>query len=158
MELKHLIAVAPTGLSAVWPQIREEVAQIEAPDGFLPEDVYVNCKTANATLFLLMVGEKRVGWMVCRLQQPDLHIWQLKADAGYDVMTSFRDQLMDLARQANATMITFGSTLKAWAKVAPTHGFKMRMIVYETNVDPAPAQAPLDTVAADSNNSAVALQ
>jgi hypothetical protein len=161
MEQKHLMAVAPDMLSVVWPQIREEVATIEAPDGFLPEDVYAMCKSNGATLFLLMVGEKRVGWMVCRLQVPDLHIWQLKADAGYDVMTTFRDQLMDLARHANATKVTYGSTRKAWAKVAPDHGFKMRMIVYETGVDPAPKSVdsnqqslPLD----ESNKSEVAPQ
>jgi hypothetical protein len=153
MEQKHLIAVAPAMLATAWPQIREEVATIEAPDGFLPEDVYAMCKTGGATLFFLMVGEKRVGWMVCRLQQPDLHIWQLKADNGYDVMTTFRDQLMDLARQAQATTVTYGSTRKAWAKVAQDHGFKMRMIVYETPVD-----APKPPMSEESNNSEVAAQ
>jgi len=157
MDHKHLIAVTPAELVTVWPQIREQVATIEAPDGFLPEDVYLACKTGNATLFFLMAGEKRVGWMVARLLLPDLHIWQLKADAGYDVMTTYRAQLMDLARQANAASLTFGSTLKAWAKVAPSHGFKMRMIVYECKVDPAPVPPQLP-VANESNNSEVAAQ
>lgn len=162
MEQKQLLAVAPAMLATVWPQIREEVVLIEAPDGFIPEDVYTMCKTGGATLFMLHVGEKRVGWMVCRLQQPDLHIWQLKADNGYDVMTTFRDQLMELARTAGATTITYGSTRKAWAKVAVNHGFKMRMIVYETPVDaPVQAQAQGDQQSLpqnQSNNSEVAPQ
>lgn len=157
MSQKHFIAVAPAELVTVWPEIREQVATIQAPDGFLPEDVYLACKTGNATLFFLMDGEHRVGWVVARLMPPDLHIWQLKADAGYDVMTTYRAELMQLARQANATTLTFGSTLKAWAKVAPSHGFKMRMIVYECKVDPAPLPVQLP-VANESNNSEVAAQ
>ena len=155
--MKHLLAVSPAELTTVWPQIRDEAATIEAPDGFLPEDVYMACKTNNSTLFFLMDGEKRVGWMVARLQLPDLHIWQLKADAGYDVMTSYRSQLMELARNAQASTITFGSTLKAWAKVAPSHGFKLRMIVYACPVDaPPPPPAPLRPPVDESNKSEVA--
>lgn len=141
---KQLIAIAPDNVSSVWHEIRDEVATIETPDGLIPEDVYFACKTNAAVLFFLMNEGKRVGWMVCRHIQPDLHIWQLKADAGYDVMTTFREELMSLARQAGAKKLTFGSTRKAWAKAAPEHGFKMRMIIYEATVD------------ASSNNSAVA--
>lgn len=151
--LKQIFAVSPANLGTVWPQIREEVARIEAPDKFIPEDVYAMCKSDGATLFMLHVDEKRVGWMVARLMLPDLHIWQLHAEEGYEVMSTFRAELMTLARQAGATTITFGSTRKAWAKVANNHGFKMRMIVYECPVDAAPSEA-----ANDSNNSEVAGQ
>lgn len=147
---KHFVAVAPAELSTVWPQIRDEVSTIETPDGFIPEDVFTACKTNNSTLFFLMEGEKRVGWMVARLQLPDLHIWQLKADAEYDVMTTFRSQLMELARNAGATAITYGSTRKAWAKVAVQHGFKIRMIVYASPVDPDPAKIPGQLPPADA--------
>src|SRR5579859_5524208 len=135
---KELLAVAPADLVTVWPTIRQEAAAIEAPDGFLPEDIYAMCKSNGATLFLLHVDGVRVGWMVARLMLPDLHIWMLRADNGYDVMHLFRDELMELARRAQATKLTYGSTRKAWAKVAQSHGFKMRMIVYECPVDLQP--------------------
>lgn len=142
--MNRLIAVAPADLGRYWPSIRENVSDIEAPDGFIPEDVYCACKTNGATLFLLEVDGKQVGHMVARLQLPDLHIWQVHAPNGYDVMTTFRDQLMELARSANATKLTFGSTRKAWAQVASKHGFAMRMVVYEAAVEPPkqPVQQP----------------
>lgn len=147
-----LIAVAPADLATVWPSIRHEAETIEAPDGFIPEDAYAMCKSSQSTLFFLEVDDKRVGWMIARLSLPDLHIWMLKADAGYDVMRMFRDQLMELARGAKAVNLTYGSTRKAWAKVAVEHGFKIRMIVYATPVD------PIKLPEIESNSSEVAAQ
>lgn len=138
-ELKRLIAIQPNDLSLVWPEIRAEVATIETPDGLIPEDVFMACKSNNAVLFMLQVGEKRVGWMVVRNFGTDLHIWQLRADNGYEVMTSFRPQLMEIARNAGCTKITYGSTREAWNKVSKQHGFKIRMVVYECPVDPIPS-------------------
>jgi hypothetical protein len=139
--MNKIVAVAPADLATVWPLIREELDTVEKPDGFISEDVYAMCKTGNAAFFFLEVDDKRAGWMVLRLMQPDLHIWMVRADNGYDVMTTFRPQLMEMARGANAQKLTFGSTRKAWAKVASEHGFKMRMIVYEINVEPPPVPA-----------------
>ena len=135
-ELKTLAAISPNDLSHIWPEIRAEVATIETPDGLIPEDVFMACKSNNAVLFMLNVGQKRVGWMVVRNFGTDLHIWQLRADNGYEVMTSFRPQLMEIARNAGCTKITYGSTREAWNKVSKQHGFKIRMVVYECPVDP----------------------
>lgn len=134
-ELKTLVAISPNDLSHIWPEIRAEVATIETPDGLIPEDVFMACKSNNAVLFMLNVGQKRVGWMVVRNFGTDLHIWQLRADNGYEVMTSFRPQLMEIARNAGCTKITYGSTREAWNKVSKQHGFKIRMVVYECPVD-----------------------
>lgn len=135
---KQLIAISPNDLNKYWPEIRAEVSTVETPDGFIPEDVYAMCKSNAATLFFLMADGQRVGWMVLRQLGTDMHIWQLKADSGYDVMRLFRAELMALARGANCNKITYGSTRKAWAKVSAEHGFSMRMIVYECPVDQAP--------------------
>lgn len=137
MNQKQLVAIAPNELSKIWPTIREEVATIETPDDLIPEDVYLACKTNSAVLFFLMFEEKRVGWMVVRQIGFDLHIWQLKADYGYDVMRVFRDELMEVARNAGCVKLTYGSTREAWNKVSKQHGFKIRMVVYETSVDAA---------------------
>lgn len=135
MEDKKLVAIQPNDLALVWPEIRAEVSTIEAPDGLIPEDVYMACKTNNAVLFMLVIDGKRVGWMVVRQFGSDLHIWQLRADNGYEVMKTFRPQLMEIARNANCTKLTYGSTREAWNKVSKQHGFKIRMVVYECPVD-----------------------
>lgn len=132
---KQIIAVQPAQLSEIWPQIREEVAAIECPDDFIPEDVFFHCKSNQATLFLLIVDGKRIGWMVLRQMGTCLHIWQLHAENGYDVMSQFRDELMEVARRAGCVKLTYGSSRKAWQKVAPSHGFKMQIVVWECPVD-----------------------
>lgn len=140
---KKLIAIAPIDLPRFWPEIRDEVATIDIPDGMISEDAYAMCRQNAATLFYLMLDDKRVGWMICRLALPDLHIWMLKAENDYDVMREFRPELMEIARGAKAKTLTYGSMRQAWAKVAPKHGFKMRMVVYECPVDPDPTSLPV---------------
>lgn len=56
------IPVAPDGLGAVWPRLRAPLATIEAPDGWLPEDVYVTLKMGGATLYLIVIDDKEVGF------------------------------------------------------------------------------------------------
>ena len=136
---KTLMAIAPADMPRYWPEIREEVASIEAPDGFIPEDVYSMCRQGQAYLFFMMVDGVRAGWIVVRTLGSDLHIWQVKAKIGYDVLRVFRDELMQLARNANAGKITYGSTRQAWNKIAAAHGFKVRVVIYESPIDPAPA-------------------
>jgi len=148
---KQLMAIAPDDLPQYWPEIREEVATIETPDGLIPEDVYGACRQSNATLFFLLVDGTRIGFMVVRGFGTDMHIWQLYAKIGYDVLRMFRPELMELARMANAKKITYGSTRQGWNKVAAQHGFKVRMVIYEAPVDAAPTQAANDDGGADND-------
>ncbi|WP_242560136.1 MULTISPECIES: hypothetical protein [Pandoraea] len=137
MPDRKLTAVAPADLPRIWPEIRCEVASVESPDGFIPEDAYAMCKAGEAVLFLLSVDDERIGWMVLRLLGTDLHIWLLYARPGHDPMTVFRGDLMTIAKGANppARKLTFGSSRPAWGKVAPKHGFRVRNVVYECDVD-----------------------
>ena len=148
---KVLLAIAPNDLPKFWPEIREEVASIEAPDGFIPEDVYTMCRQGNATLFFMMIDGVRAGWMVIRVLGTDCHVWQVKAKMGYDVLRVFRPELMQLARGANCTQVTYGSTRNAWNKVAASHGFKVRMVVYESPIDPPPAPPAANDGAPDND-------
>jgi hypothetical protein len=139
MPDRKLEAVAPAELSRVWPLIRDEVGKVEAPDGFIPEDAYAMCRAGDATLFLLHVDGERIGWMVLRLLGRDLHIWLLYARPGFDPMTVFRADLMEIARRITphpALKLTFGSTRPGWRRAAPKHGFRMRHVTYECEVDP----------------------
>lgn len=117
-------------LKEIWPRIRGKLSEIETPDDVIPEEVYAMCITNQATLFMLMVDGKEVGFMVCRLIAPDFHIWLLHADNGYEVLTQFREQLMEIAKKTGSQNITFGSRRRAWQQVAASHGFNVRMIVY----------------------------
>lgn len=136
---RKLEAVAPVDLPRVWPTIRSEIATVEAPDGFIPEDAYAMCRAGEAALFLLHVGDERIGWMILRLLGLDLHIWMLYAKPGYEPMSIFRADLMDIARKTTphaARKLTFGSSRRGWEKVAPRHGFRVRHVTFECDVEP----------------------
>jgi hypothetical protein len=132
---KRMAPVAPADLKYVWPSIRDRVAKIESPEETIPEEVYAMCVTNAATLFQLFIDDEPIGLLVVRLIQPDLHIWLLSADNGYDVMTTFRPDLMEIARRAGAQKLTYGSRRRAWQEVSKDHGFSVRMIVYEAKVE-----------------------
>lgn len=133
---RKLEAIAPADLSRVWPLIRDEVATIEAPEAFIPEDVYATCRANESTLFMLYADDVRIGWMVLRKIGSDLHIWLVYARNGFDVMSLFRPDLMEIARGSGTRKLTFGSTRRGWERVAPHHGFKLRQVVYECDVEP----------------------
>jgi hypothetical protein len=132
---REMIAIAPNQLKNVWPSIREKVANIESPEEIIPEEVFAMCASNQATLFILKVGGKEVGFMVVRLILPDLHLWLVHGENGYEIMSTFRTDLMKLAREVKATKITFGSRRRAWQQVSEKHGFKVRMIVYQADVE-----------------------
>lgn len=149
--MKQVLAVAPNQLSEVWPQIRKEVMEIETPDDMIAEDVFLHCKTGQASLFLLMVDGKRVGWMVLRQMGNAIHIWQAHGQNGYDILTQFRDELMGIARGANAVKLTYGSSRAAWQKVAAKHGFKMQIVIYECPVEAPKVPPSNDDTPSDSH-------
>lgn len=132
---KSLEAIKPADLKDVWPQIREAVASMDAPDHVIPEEIYAMCFTNQATLFILKVDGEPVGHAVVRLILPDLHLWQLYGKPGYEVISLFKPDLLELARNVGARSVTFGSSRKAWREVAEKHGFKPRMVIYELVVD-----------------------
>lgn len=136
---RKLEAIAPANLPRVWPSIRDEITSVEAPDGFIPEDAYAMCRSGEATLFLLYVDGARIGWMVLRMLGRDLHIWLLYARPGFEPMTIFREDLMHIARNATpypALKLTFGSARRGWERVAPQHGFRLRHVTFECDVEP----------------------
>ncbi|PRH10977.1 hypothetical protein C6T61_07335 [Burkholderia multivorans] len=140
MSDRKLIVVPPAELRDVWPTIRGQFDEIPMSDGTIPEEVFFACMNGSAVLCLLFVDGERVGWMVIHLIGRDFHIWLLWARNGFDVMSVFRADLMQMARVAGARMLTFGSSRRGWEKVAGHHGFKMRSTTYECPVDDLTAQ------------------
>ena len=133
-----LVTVPPEQLAAVWPRLRDSIISIEQPDGWLPEDVYCAVKMGGASLYLVMVNDIEVGFLVLRALQdfdgPRLHIWILHAYSDADVMAEFSDKLDDLARQIKATRITFGTTRRGWEKVAPRYHFSVRETIWKREI------------------------
>lgn len=130
--------LTPIELKAMWPRMREPVATLETPDGFIPEDVYLQCMTGDAVFGLLMADDFEMGFAVFKGIQDDLHIWQLKSFSSrsdVQIMKDFRPALMEWGKTIKKTYLTFGSTRPGWNKVAPAHGFKLRMAVFECPIE-----------------------
>lgn len=104
-------------------------------DGWLPEDVYLSLKTNGGTLYMVSIDGEEQGFLILRVLSdfdgPRLHIWVLHSFSKVDLMAEFDEELTAIARQVNASRITFGSTRKGWQKVAGKHGFTVRETVYE---------------------------
>lgn len=134
-ELKLL---TPVELKSMWPQLRAHVASLETPDGFIPEDVYLQCMTGAAVMAILMADEFELGFAVFKGIDDDLHIWQLKSftnRSDVQIMREYRSVLMTWAKTIGKSWLTFGSTRPGWNKVAPLHGFNLRMAIFECRVE-----------------------
>ncbi|MDN7648287.1 hypothetical protein QZM40_10350 [Burkholderia multivorans] len=102
MSDRQLIVVPPAELRDVWPTIRGQFDEIPMSDGTIPEEVFFACMNGSAVLCLLFVDGERVGWMVIHLIGRDFHIWLLWARNGFDVMSVFRADLMQMALTRSA--------------------------------------------------------
>jgi len=133
-----MIQIAPTQVSAVWPRLRAPMREIESPDGWIVEDVYFALVSGAATLYLLEVDGKEVGFVVLRsladFDGKRLHIWILYSRSDADVMAEFSDDLDAICRGIGASRITFGTTRRGWARVAPRYHFTVRETVYERKI------------------------
>jgi hypothetical protein len=136
--MRSLKPVAPAQIGAVWPRLRAPMSEIESPDGWLAEDVYCTLRQGGATLYLVEIEGEEVGFVVLRqindFDGPRLHIWLLHSRSDVDVMAEFSDELDNIARHINASVITFGTTRRGWAKIAPRHRFTVRETVYQRKI------------------------
>lgn len=136
--MRSLKPVAPAQIGAVWPRLRTPMAEIESPDGWIVEDVYCTLRQGGASLYLVDIDGEEVGFVVLRqfndYDGPRLHIWLLHSRSDVDVMAEFSDELDNIARQINASTITFGTTRRGWAKVAPRYHFSVRETVYQRKI------------------------
>jgi len=132
---KEFIAIQPQSLQNVWHLIKDDLAKIDNPDETPVEEIYFMLRTNQATLFMMHMKGELIGFCVLRVVQPDLHIWLVHAKNGFDCLSVFRPEIMNIARTAGVKDVTFGSRRKAWQEVAAKHGFKTRAITYFCPVD-----------------------
>jgi hypothetical protein len=125
-------------VGAVWPRLRAGMASIESPDGWIVEDVYCTLRQGGATLYLVVIDDEEVGFVVLRqindFDGTRLHIWLLHARSDVDVMAEFSDELDNIARIINARTVTFSTTRRGWSKTAPKYSFSVRETVYQRKI------------------------
>lgn len=124
--------IHPDNLREVWPEVRTRLERMcdRAKSDWLPEDVYMSCKSGNAGLHMLRRGGRMVGFFVLEVTQEfgikSLHVWIMHHDGQGDegMYRSVLSSLKDYAQQAQCKRIRFATHRKGWAKRLQQHGFK----------------------------------
>jgi hypothetical protein len=127
-------------LRGVWPAVRGRIEQMLAaePQRWIAEDVFVELMSNSASLYWVLVGGVRQGFMVARARMeydtPVLFVWLLDV-APHTIVGGFHDAMLEpldaLAKSIGAKVIRHESTRAGWAAKGM---FDLKLHVYEREV------------------------
>jgi hypothetical protein len=110
-----------------WEYIRHglEIVRSKGHTEYIPEDVYCDCFEQRSMLFMGIVDNKPVGFVVLQPIGNRLHVWAawslLNDDALF--MQAFQE-IQAIAKQGGKTKVTFNSERRGWERKARQMGFK----------------------------------
>lgn len=120
----QILLIPPADLRRVWPTVREGLALMPAED-WIPEDVYHLIKTGDSALYMGHGDAGYLGFFVLRRLVGEfdgsvsLHCWLAYNAGDADVFMAAESMVRQIAQQAGASRITFGSPRKGWGKRYP---------------------------------------
>lgn len=124
--------IPPNELRKNWDYVRAGLLKIQdkSPEYWIPEDVYTDCFTQKALLWIFMQDDRKVGFAVLQPKGETLHVW-----CGYSEEHKYFlqgwEQIQEIAKANGAKNITFDSWRRGWEKVAKQIGFKPRKWIKE---------------------------
>ncbi len=110
-----------------WEYIRHglEIVRSKGHTDYIAEDVYCDCFEQRSMLFMGIVDNKPVGFVVLQPIGNRLHVWAawslLNDDALF--MQAFQE-IQAIAKQGGMTKVTFNSERRGWERKARQMGFK----------------------------------
>ena len=110
-----------------WEYIRYglEIVRSKGHTEYIPEDVYCDCYEQRSMLFMGIIDNKPVGFVVLQPIGNRLHVWAawslLNDEALF--MQAFQE-IQAIARQGGKTKVTFNSERRGWERKARQMGFK----------------------------------
>ena len=110
-----------------WEYIRHglEIVRSKGHTEYIPEDVYCDCFEQRSMLFMGIVDNKPVGFVVLQPIGNRLHVWAawslLNDEALF--MQAFQE-IQAIAKQGGKTKVTFNSERRGWERRARQMGFK----------------------------------
>jgi hypothetical protein len=119
------IYVKPEDLRLYWDYVRKGLLKIlsKTPEGWIPEDVYVECFNNKALLWAFSQDNRIVGFSVLQPQGDNLHIWCSYFEHNLDPCWQ---ALLEIAKAGGASTVTFDSHRKGWDVIARKYGFRPR--------------------------------
>jgi hypothetical protein len=110
-----------------WEYVRHglELVRARGHNEWLPEDVYCDCYENRSMLFVGIIDNKPVGFVVLQPIGNRLHVWA--SWSTINDMTLFMQafqEIQAIAKQGGKTKVTFNSERKGWERRARQMGFK----------------------------------
>lgn len=121
MDFKY---VTPDLLRTEWSWVREGLEKVrrKGHDDWIPEDIYCDCFTQKAMLWIL---PERNGFMVLQPIEHKMHIWAAWLDSNDpEDLIKGMESAKDIARRGGLKSITFTSARSGWVRRAKSLGAK----------------------------------
>ena len=110
-----------------WEYIRHglEIVRSKGHTEYIPEDVYCDCFEQRSMLFMGIIDNKPVGFVVLQPIGNRLHVWAAWSLINDDTlfMQAFQE-IQQIAKQGGKTKVTFNSERRGWERKARQMGFK----------------------------------
>lgn len=110
-----------------WDYIRHglEIVRSKGHTEYIPEDVYCDCYEQRSMLFMGIIDNKPVGFVVLQPIGNRLHVWAAWSLINDDTlfMQAFQE-IQQIAKQGGKTKVTFNSERRGWERKARQMGFK----------------------------------
>jgi hypothetical protein len=133
-----LRVIEPKNLAAEWDRVRAGLVEVKkaTTDDWLPEDVYMALRQAQASLYIgIGAGGEYLGFVVLRLL-PTFHgskveVWCAHSASKRPALRVFLPHVKAIAANNGATRISFSSARPEWEAVAVRLGFTPKQVSYE---------------------------
>ena len=110
-----------------WEYIRHglEIVRSKGHTEYIPEDVYCDCYEQRSMLFMGIIDNKPVGFVVLQPIGNRLHVWAAWSLINDEAlfMQAFQE-IQQIARQGGKTKVTINSERRGWERKARQMGFK----------------------------------
>ena len=110
-----------------WEYIKHglEIVRSKGHTEYIPEDVYCDCFEQRSMLFMGVIDNKPVGFVVLQPIGNRLHVWAAWSLINDEAlfMQAFQE-IQQIARQGGKTKVTFNSERRGWERKARQMGSK----------------------------------
>jgi hypothetical protein len=110
-----------------WDYIRHglEIVRSKGHTDYIAEDVYCDCYEQRSMLFIGIVDNKPVGFVVLQPIGNRLHVWAAWSLLNDETLfTQAFQEIQQIAKQGGKTKVTFNSERRGWERKARQMGFK----------------------------------
>ena len=119
--------ISKDNLRQHWEYIRYglEIVRSKGHTEYIPEDVYCDCYEQRSMLFMGIIDNKPVGFVVLQPIGNRLHVWAAWSLINDEALfTQAFQEIQQIARQGGKTKVTFNSERRGWERKARQMGFK----------------------------------